>query len=156
MKTETKILRLRVQDYGTTGRPMTCLRDIILAEAGVSSWFSRFPLKTWENSICLYEKRNRPKFLPKLHVGFFFFSPKNSGDNDNIRVTRYYNSSDDLPTDGLNMPNGSPTDSFLAKSSAKAFVNVYVFGHPSVKLYTHDNVLTRTYFFSIWLLHCKL
>lgn len=44
--------------------------------------------------------------------------------------------SDRLPTDGLNMPNGSPTDSFLAKSSAKAFVNVYVFGQPSVKLGT--------------------
>jgi len=32
------------------------------------------------------------------------------------------------------MPNGSPTDSFLAKSSANAFVNVYVLGQPAVKL----------------------
>lgn len=29
-----------------------------------------------------------------------------------------------LPTDGLNIPTGSPTDSCLTKSSAKAFVNV--------------------------------
>lgn len=40
----------------------------------------------------------------------------------------------DLPTEGLNMPNGNPTDSCLAKSSANAFVNVYVFGQPAVKL----------------------
>lgn len=39
-----------------------------------------------------------------------------------------------LPTDGLNIPNGNPTDSFLAKFSANAFVNVYVFGQPDVKL----------------------
>lgn len=29
-----------------------------------------------------------------------------------------------VPTDGLKIPNGNPTDSCLAKSSAKAFVNV--------------------------------
>lgn len=40
----------------------------------------------------------------------------------------------DLPTDGLNMPIGSPTPSCLTKSSANAFVNVYVFGQPDVKL----------------------
>lgn len=39
-----------------------------------------------------------------------------------------------LLTDGLKIPNGSPTASCLAKSSAKAFVNVYVLGQPAVKL----------------------
>lgn len=39
-----------------------------------------------------------------------------------------------LLTDGLNMPNGSPTDSFFAKSSASDLVNVYVFGHPDNRL----------------------